>query len=255
MTLNMATRTPQLLYGFMYALLAGIFFVSLILFSGVSGVLPFDISIGAEQGSTSFLVVRDSSFVSSGGTLAAVGEGNALITYTLTNTLRRDGVLFYRVVPTISDETLVFAARELPYEVLTSAPLLGTWVRALQHPAGLVGLIVVPFIMFVLDMLMVARNSSWMVRLRSVPLQRGIPSKVTARQQRRKEREYVVLRPGLMARIRGRLSSMGRGRRETLRADAMVHEYDSGMTVELPRRHRHAVSRMVPTGHRYGIQT
>ena len=55
-------------------------------------------------------------------------------------------------------KTLVYnvPAREYTREVVVTVPALGTWVRALGHPVGLLALIGLPFLMLALDLVLLA---------------------------------------------------------------------------------------------------
>ena len=251
------------IYRYMFIAFAALFVVAVIVFVGMRGYMPYGIAFvsGGEGFNSAFLIVRPATTEPALGTV--VGRYSdvayAVQPYVLTDTRRTNGALQYVVQPIGSGEhtTATLLAREFGYQVLVSIPLLGSLVRALTHPIGVMGLLGVPVLMFLLYGLQRVRVSYVLRRARMLSAKRSeyatFDGVVPEVQKPAKEGEHVghVRRSWLTA-----VRSLFHKHAGEVQEEPTKDVSNGGMTVELKKWSAGEVTDMLtnaPTSHRYGM--
>lgn len=135
----------------------GIMAISIVLMLFISGLAPFNLSIAwSEQGIGSSLVLMQTEATAKPGTRVAGSletQGKVSV-YTVQDVTRKSGALYYDVTGGANENTTILASK-FGQQAVVSVPLLGTWIKALGNPVGIMAFVGVPFSMFILNVLLV----------------------------------------------------------------------------------------------------
>jgi len=135
-----------------------IFGVSVVLMMLVQGSAPFGLVAewSAQGYGTSFVLTHSEMKASIGDRVVGHSQRAGEVTmYTVEEVLRRNGELYYRVsdpMGVTGGALISLPARELNRSAVLTVPFFGAWVRALDHPVGMMALLGLPLLMFVFNL-------------------------------------------------------------------------------------------------------
>lgn len=137
----------------------GVLIASSVLLVFVYQVNPFNITASwSDYGAgTSLVFSYPNATASAGERVAGLTslQGEVHLA-TVEEAVRRSGSLYYRVsdpAGATAEGLVTVPARELGNTVAMTVPLLGAWVRTLNHPIGILALVGLPLFMLFLDVL------------------------------------------------------------------------------------------------------
>lgn len=147
----------------MYLAFGVVFVVSLVLLALVKGVSPF--GVRASWDSTSLVLTHAETNAAAGDRVARMGSREGEVTlYSVLDTSRKDGELYYRTTPVGGSGEETIQARNAHHVVVAVVPVLGLWVRALGHPIGALALLGIPLLTFAFDLIL---SVSWVTFART----------------------------------------------------------------------------------------
>lgn len=188
---NMTYATRESILRYVYLALACVFAVSLALLIAMKGALPFNTSVSYSD--LSLVLTRAHAEPAIGKSIARAGahEGQVEL-YSVLESYREGGELYYRATPVSGGANPeVLQARNAQHVVLLSLPLLGVWVRMLNHPLGALALLGIPLLAFALNLLanMMGSNTLRSLRTLFAQLEARREERARARRAVREEQE------------------------------------------------------------------
>ena len=190
----MTHTTQEKIFGYVYVVLGVVFVVSLVMLAFGKGMAPFNTHF-AWSGGSLVLTQYQAEPAEAGTSVARAGAREGEVTmYSVLETYRKDGELYYRTTPVNGSSEEVVVARTAPHVVLMAIPALGFWVRALGHPIGALALLGIPLLTFALDLLLAASASGAFrtARIATIRLMRRRKARRAAQARARAEAEAVL---------------------------------------------------------------